>query len=415
MLIAGIAVLVVVLGTGAWAVFFRTSSSAAAGVTYRATAVTSGTLRQTVSASGTVDATDTEDLAFPASGQVTGVWVAAGQKVTKGQRLAAIDSAQLSSALAAARATLATAKAKLASDSGASSTQVSADNASITVAQNQVTAATADLDGATLTAPFAGTVTTVGYTVGQQVGSGSSSGTGSSSPSETGSDTGSQGGGGTGSTSASSAASSTSASASIHLVSTGSYEIDATVDATDVGKIARNNQVTITVGNSTQAVFGTVSSVGIVATTTSGVASFPVVVAVTGSPTGIYPGATASLQIVYKQLADVLLVPTLAINRSGGATTVLVQNGSEQERRTVRTGLTSGAETQITSGLSAGQQVLVAIPTGLGTGTGTGTRTGRTGTGGTGGFPGGGTGGFPGGGTGGFPRGGTGTGGGNGG
>ena len=139
------------------------------------------------------------------------------------------------------------------------------------------------------------------------------------------------------------------------------------MDATDVGQIKAGNQVIITVGNATQNVFGTVSSVGIVATTTSGVASFPVVVAVTGSPTGVYPGATASLQIVYKQLSDVLLVPTLAISRSNGTATVLVQNGDKQERRTIQTGISSGAQTQVTGGLSEGEQVLVAIPTGVGT------------------------------------------------
>lgn len=102
--------------------------------------------------------------------------------MSKGQRLAAIDSAALSSEVAAARATLATAQAKLAADqaAGASSTQLVADSASITVAkaqaQAQVSSATADLAGATITAPFAGTVTSVGYAVGQQVGGSGSAG-----------------------------------------------------------------------------------------------------------------------------------------------------------------------------------------------------------------------------------------------
>jgi macrolide-specific efflux system membrane fusion protein len=389
---AGAAVLI--LGAGGWAVFLRPSDSAAAAVTYRATAVTSGTLRQTVSASGTVAATDTEDLSFPASGAVTAVWVTAGQKVTKGQRLAAIDSASLSSAVAAAKATLATAQAKLASDtaSGATSTQLAADSASITLATTQVTQATTDLTGATLRAPFAGTVTSVGYVVGQQVGSSSGSGSSSSSSSSSSSGSGSGAGQGTGQGSGSTSDSTAATSSAIHLVSTGSYEIQASVDATDIARIKAGNQAIITVGDSTQNVFGTVSSVGIVATTTSGVASFPVVVAVTGSPTDVYPGATASLQIVYKQLSDVLLVPTLAISRSNGAATVLVQNGDKQERRTIQTGTSSGAQTQVTSGLSEGDQVLVAIPTGAGNGGTGGTTNGRTGR-----FPGNGTGNFPGG------------------
>jgi membrane fusion protein, macrolide-specific efflux system len=311
--------------------------------------------------------------------------------------------------VAAAKATLATAQAKLAADqaAGASSTQLAADSASITVAQGQVTSATADLAGATITAPFAGTVTSVGYVVGQQVGgsgssgagSGSTSGAGAASSSGTGSSSGggsgssSAGAGGTGSGSGSAAAATGTGSAAIHLVSTGSYEVQASVDASDVGQIKAGNQVLITVGNATQNVFGTVSSVGIGATTTSGVATFSVVVAVTGSPAGVYPGATASLQIVYKQLSDVLLVPTLAINRANGTTTVLVPNGGKRVRRTITTGLSSGGQTQVLSGLTEGTQVLVAVPTGTGSG-GTNGRTGRQ-------FPGGGQ--FPGG-EGTFPR-----------
>ena len=179
-LLAAAVALIVVLGVDGWAIFLRPSDSAAAAVTYRAATAATGTLRQSVSASGTVEATDAQDLSFPAAGQVTAVWVTAGEKVGKGQRLAAIDSATLSSEVAAAKATLATAQAKLAADqaAGASSTQLAADSASITVAQGQVTSATADLAGATITAPFAGTVTSVGYVVGQQVGGSGSCGAG---------------------------------------------------------------------------------------------------------------------------------------------------------------------------------------------------------------------------------------------
>jgi macrolide-specific efflux system membrane fusion protein len=88
-----------------------------------------------------------------------------------------------------------------------------------------------------------------------------------------------------------------------------------------------------------------------------------------------------------------LLVPTLAINRANGTTTVLVPNGGKRVRRTITTGLSSGGQTQVLSGLTEGTQVLVAVPTGTGSG-GTNGRTGRQ-------FPGGGQ--FPGG-EGTFPR-----------
>jgi hypothetical protein len=99
----------------------------------------------------------------------------------------------------------------------------------------------------------------------------------------------------------------------------------------------------------------------------------------------------------------VVVVPTLAISRSGGTSTVLVESGGKQAARQVVTGPSSGGEAQIVSGLREGEQILVPVlQTGnRGTGTGrTGAGTGRNGTGtgrgGTGGgFPPGGFGGAP--------------------
>jgi macrolide-specific efflux system membrane fusion protein len=398
--VAGVAVLAIAAGT--WAMFLRPSSAASGAVTYRATAASIGTIRQTVAATGTIAAADTEQLSFPSAGKVTSVKVTAGQKVAKGQTLASIDSATLRSVVAAAQASLASAKARLDTDqtADASSEQIAADQANIAVGETQLSQAQSALSGATLTASFAGTVTAVNVVAGQQV-TGGSSGSGSGSSGSQGGTGGQNGGSGTGtgsgtgsssSPSSSSSSSSSSSTAAIEIVSTGSYVVNASVDASDIALIAKNDQVVITPSTSSQTVFGLVSSVGVVATSNSGVASFPVVVNVTGSPTGLYIGATAELEIVYRQLTDVLVVPTLAITRSGDTTTVLVQSGITQTRRTVVTGVSSGGMTQIVSGLQEGEQVMVPQQTGTGgtgrTGTGrTGTGragTGRTGTGGTG-------------------------------
>jgi len=65
-------------------------------------------------------------------------------------------------------------------------------------------------------------------------------------------------------------------------------------------------------------VYGTVGSIGVVATTTSGVSSFPVVVNVTGSPTGLFGGTSANVSIIVKELQDVVVVPSGAISYTGG-------------------------------------------------------------------------------------------------
>ena len=130
---------------------------------------------------------------------------------------------------------------------------------------------------------------------------------------------------------------------------------------------------------------GLVTSVSTIASSTSGVASFPVVVTVTGSPTGFYSGGSAQVLITYKQLTNVLEVPTAAVTTSNGTSTVTVVAATgTHSTREVTTGLTSRGETQIVSGLAENEQVLVvtaATRTTATTGTGGTTFTGGSGTG----------------------------------
>jgi multidrug efflux pump subunit AcrA (membrane-fusion protein) len=189
------------------------------------------------------------------------------------------------------------------------------------------------------------------------------------------------------------------------VIGSGSYVVNATVDDTQVSELQVGDQATITPEGSTTAVYGQVASVGLLASQSSGVASFPVVIDVTGSPSGLYAGATANISIVVKEVQNALEVPTAAIEFSNGNTTVTVINGGAQTTRTVSLGTASGGYTQVLSGLRAGDKVLERIVTISGSGSGNG---GRGGFGG--GFVGGGFGGggFSGGGLppGGFPGGG---------
>jgi membrane fusion protein, macrolide-specific efflux system len=157
------------------------------------------------------------------------------------------------------------------------------------------------------------------------------------------------------------------------VVSTGSYIVNATVDGTEVGQLKVGDQATITVSGSTTPVYGTVGSIGLLASTTSGVASFPVVVDVTGSPTGIYGGSSATLSITTEELQGVVVVPTAAIHYSGNDTTVLLDSDGTKVTKTVEIGAASGGDTQVTRGLSVGDRVYVTEVTfhgGLGSGTG---------------------------------------------
>lgn len=412
------AVLVAVgAGVGIW--LATTSSSASPLVTTTTTlqTVSTGTITQTVASSGTIEPSSQASLDFGQSGRVTTVDVTVGQTVAAGQALATIDDSSLTASLAQAQAVLANDQAQLSSDqsAGASSAQVASDQASVDSAQSQVTSAQTALSEATLTSTIAGTVASVGLTVGQQVsGSGSSSGPAAGTGSSGGAASGAAGAasgaaaGASSSATSSSSSGSSSASAQIVVVSTGSYIVDTTVGSTQIGQLKLGDQATVTVSGSTIPVYGTVGSIGLLATTTSGVSTFPVVIDVTGSPTGLYGGSSATVSIITEELQGVVVVPTTAVQYSGNSTTVTLDSDGSKVTRNVTIGASSGGDTQVTGGLSVGDKIYVTRITFHGA-----TGAGRSGLfGRTGGGPGGGAGGFGGGGAGVFGGGGAGFGGG---
>ena len=414
-IISATAVVAVAAGVGIW--LATTSSSASTLITTTTTVqtVSTGTITQTVASSGTIEPSSQASLNFGQSGRVTAVDVTVGQTVTAGQALATIDGSSLTASLAQAQAVLANDQAQLSSDqaAGASSAQIASDQASVDSTQTQVTSAQTALSEATLTSTIAGTVASVSLTVGQQVsGSSSSSGStaGSSSTSGSAAGSGSSAGGGSfsgggassgaaggasSSSGSSSSSSSSSTSAQVVVVSTGSYIVNTTVGSTQIGQLKLGDQATVTVSGSTTPVYGTVGSIGLLATTTSGVSTFPVVIDVTGSPTGLYGGSSATVSIVTQELPGVVVVPTTAIQYSGNGTTVTLDSNGSKVTRTVTIGAASGGNTQVTGGLSVGDKIYVTKITFHGaTGAGRSGLFGRTGGGfGGGGFGGGGGGG----------------------
>lgn len=360
-----VAAAIVVLGTvlGVW-LSVGSSASSPLVVTTQVVKVTTGTMKQTVSASGTIEPASTADLNFGTSGKVAAVDVVTGQTVTAGEVLATVDSSALQVGVESAQASLTSAQDKLATDQSADAeaSQIDSDEASVTTAETQLTTAQTDLADANLTSTITGTVAAVDLTVGQQV-----SGTDSSSSGSTTTGTSATGltgaSGATTGASASSSASSTtsSSSAQITVISTDSYTVSTTVDDTQVGEVKVGDQAVITPENSTTAVYGTVTSVGLVASSSSTVAAFPVTIAVTGSPTGLYAGSTATVSIVTKEITSAVQVPTAAISYSDGkATVTAVVNGSHVVK-SITTGQVSSGYTQITSGLTSGDQVVEQV------------------------------------------------------
>lgn len=360
--VVAIALLVGVTGAGVYWLGFREEQAQAVSPQQTSTTVAASlsTIQQSVSASGTLTPAVQEDVSFDVSGTVTSVDVAVGDTVAAGQQLATVGTLALDAALLQARAELASAQASLsgaqdeADGTDASDAQVAALQAQVDVAQAAVADAEADLAGATLTAPVAGLLTAVGLEVGDTVtGSGSSSG-GAGSAGATGTT------GSTGSTGTTGSTGSTTSSAAFTIIGTDAWQADVTVDESGVALISVGDQVEMTTDSSTETIYGTVGEIGLLSSSTGGVAAYPVVVDVTGSPEGLHDGESVEASIIYERRTDVLTVPSAAVTTVDDQT-VVTQEGADGTTVTtaVTVGATSGDVVEITDGLTEGDEVLV--------------------------------------------------------
>ncbi|MCM4079658.1 efflux RND transporter periplasmic adaptor subunit [Paractinoplanes hotanensis] len=366
---------VVLLAGGFWA--YRTlagDDTPAAAASTRTVAVQEGTVTRTVTADGTVESAATATASFATGGTVTSISVRVGQKVAKGQVLAKVDPADAQRSLDAANADLDAARDAVDRAEDAGSDTSNADN-EVEQAELAVDEAEAVVDGTVLTAPMAGTVTAVNGTLGSSSGGGSSGSSGQASAAQQ---------------------ESSSSTGFIELQDLTKMQVTAAFAEADATMLKEKQPATITWNalDGTSAT-GRVSAIDPSATTANDVVTYGVTLSLDKVPAGVKAGQTVSVAVTTGSVRNVLMVSSSAITTVGNRHSVTVLNGAAEEVRPVEIGLEGDSATQITSGVSAGERVVLRA---------TSTTTGETGT--RGGFPGGGTGGFPGGGTGGLPGGG---------
>jgi len=161
---------------------------------------------------------------------------------------------------------------------------------------------------------------------------------------------------------------------------------------TDASKLKAGQQAQVSInavpGSSLTA---TVQSVDPTSTVVSNVVEYGVTLQFTAGQqdlAALKMGQTASVSVTTDSVTNVLYVPSAAVTSFGGQSFVTVVDGKTQTQTPVQVGVVGDTSTEITSGVSEGEQILLSSRT-ASTST-TGTR------GGTGGF-GGGAGGFGGG------------------
>ena len=338
--ITAVVLLAVLGGAGLWLVL---RDEAAATPPTTATATTE-TVKQTVSADGTLQAAQTAELDFAVSGTVTGVLVKPGDTVKKGQVLARVDDAALVATAEAAQASLDAAYSQLDTDqdAGASDVQIAADEAALLGAKADLADAAQAVEDAALRSTIDGAVAAVEVAKGDRAGSSSPAG----------------------------ADSDAAAKPAITVVSTGRFVVEANVAATDVERLKTGLQTEITVSGVDETVYGTVKNVDLVAQADdSGAAVFPVTIEVTGTRDDLYAGTSATVSIIVSQRTGVLTVPSRALTTEDGKTYVTRQVDGEDVRTEVTTGEAFGMSTEITKGLEEGDVVVlptVRLPSGGG-------------------------------------------------
>ena len=201
-----------------------------------------------------------------------------------------------------------------------SADQLAADQAAVDAANAEVAVAQQNLAAATLVSPLTGMVANIGLTVGQPAGQ-----------------------------------------QHIVVIGPGANQVTTAVSDTQAGQIKPGQQATVTPDGSTTALTGQVTSIGLLASTTSsGSPSYPVTISLPSSADALFSGATASVSIITSTAGAAVTVPTSAVHLQGSFATVSVLvNGQPQPKR-VALGVIGASVTEIRSGLNAGDEVVLA-------------------------------------------------------
>lgn len=313
-------VLLVVLGGIGWFLYPKPKSNP----TLFATAKKAD-IESTVSASGNLSGKNTANLKFKISGKLAYLNISSGDKVSKGQVIAGLDTQDFSITLQQAQNTLRYKQANV--EKVLDDVKNHSDDESFTQKQTR-TLAEVDRDNAfdsvksaqrafqdaTLTSPIDGIITNVGPVVGQVV-----------------------------------------SSSDIIATVSNSNEVyfDALVDEADIGKVVLNQSARVSLDAYPDKDFeGTVSEImSQTQTSSSGATTITVRIKLDKTGFTFVSGLNGQSTIIYEKANNVLVIPLEALRDNN---TVLVRSKSVK----VEPGIRSDTEVEIKSGLNEGEQVV---------------------------------------------------------
>jgi len=278
-----------------------------------------------------------KNVNFATSGKIAEVDVSIGQHVTTNQQLAKLDATTLNNQVTQSQASLNQAYNNLHNKYATDTTSYELSNLqeSVSSAQATLNIDQYNLGNANLRSNLTGIVTNINNSVGDTV-----SGAGSNS----------------------STTSTAQQAAVIVIVDPSSYEISLTVGETDIPKINIGQLVQISFDAlGAKQYVGKVQSIDTIGTTTSNVVSYSVKVAINQVDNSIKPGMTANATIITDSKDNVIVVPNSAIKTTGGQKIVQVLDTNNQlQQIPVTTGLIGDSNTEITSGISECDNIVIS-------------------------------------------------------
>ncbi len=307
---------------------------------------------------------------------------------TCGVQVAMASSAQASAeqGVEAAKTTLAAAEQKKKVDAAAGQVSVETSRQSVVTAQNALNSASSDrphaidqqlalvdaaealvrsaqkdVDDGTLTAPADGVISAINGVVGEYLSP--SSGTTALAPGSHAAIPGSASAGGA----AEAAATGTTAtrpggSQFVVLSSVKGFQAVIPFEESDAAKIAPEQLVSVSFDAIPGLIeSGTVVSVAPSATAIAGVISYYVTVDLEDADSRLRDGQTARAEVITAERTNVVSVPNAAVRRQGDTDTVVVVDSDGRQRVvTFQPGLVGADRTEVLSGLSEGQRVVVS-------------------------------------------------------
>jgi multidrug efflux pump subunit AcrA (membrane-fusion protein) len=220
--------------------------------------------------------------------------------------------------------------------------------ASVLQAQIALAQARKALRETTLRAPISGAVATVNGSVGDTVSGGSSNASSSSANSSS------------SSASSSTASNSSSSSSLVTITGQNKLQVVAGFSEGDAASIKVGEPATATISALPGVALGAkVIAIDSTATTVSNVVTYNVTFALTGTNAKLKPGMTADVDVITAERDNALHVPTTAVTGSGANARVTVLRNGQQVATPVVAGLKGDDATEITSGLRAGDTVVL--------------------------------------------------------